>query len=644
MYAVSEQYNDAIYAQQRTIRAQASLGSIPLSDEEDIQTLTVSRPCCTAEKLIGNAGSTRIEITLRDPEGRLAAVSEGEELTVMLGVETQNGMETVPFAPVTVDTVNTDPDSGVCTISGYDGMLHLDGYIMRSVDIPYPSTLRQIAQRLAAAAGLELSEDPFFMEDLEITQDAPPNLSGDETAREAVAWIAEAALSNAAIGRDGKLHFVSILPPESSTPSPHEIDAEAYFEFSKEVSFGPVNTLTLAREPQEDNIFRSDQDAVETQGAIELRIADNPFLDGRREDVIDTLFQKVNGLELIPYSLDWRGNPALEPGDYVTVSNTKDGILSLLYSEDTLDFDGGLRVSSSLSLPGETETDYNKASGIREVQRKTQLAVDKAAGLIEGLVYETDGLTEKTSQLEQTVDKLGLTVSTRGGSNKLTGTAAFSIEGWDTQGEITLTRSSLDTASTDSGGAFILSGRAMLSQTVRIVPGGVYCFMLRYRFSGAIRGPGVLTVSGTSYSLEDTDDWTLIQGNFTAGESQSSAEVKIENESGLLYAADLVLMEGESVSAWQQAQNEILTSSMQFANGRLTIGEDGNDVQTSVSKSGLLVSNAGKRIARFDEDGAEMGDTKIRSSLTVSAEDGNDSHALAILPQGNGHVYFVIND
>ena len=111
-----------------------------------------------------------------------------------------------------------------------------------------------------------------------------------------------------------------------------------------------------------------------------------------------------------------------------------------------------------------------------------------------------------------------------------------------------------------------------------------------------------------------------------------------------MYAADLVLMEGESVSAWQQAQNEILTSSMQFANGKLTIGEDGNDVQTSVSKSGLLVSNAGKRIARFDEDGAEMGDTKIRKSLTISAEDGNDSHSLAILPQGNGHVYFVIND
>ena len=644
MYAVSDLYKEAVYAQQRTVRAQASLGSIPLSDEEHIQSLIISRPFCTKEKLIGNAGSTRIEITLRDPEGKISSISTGEELTVMLGVETQNGMEVVPFAPITVETVSTDPDSGVCTLSGYDGMLHLDGYIMRSVDISYPATLRQIAQKLSTAAGLELSEDPFFMEDLEITAEAPPNLSGDETAREAVAWIAEAALSNAVIGRDGKLHFISVLSSNGLTDSPHEIDAETYFEFSRETVFGPVNTLTLAREPQEDNIFRCDEEAVEAHGAIELRIADNPFLDGRREDVIEALFLKINGLELIPYILDWRGNPAMDPGDCITVSNTKDGVASLLYSEDTLEFDGGLRASSSLSLPGETETDYNKASGVRETVRKTQLAVDKANGLIEGLVYETNELTEKTSQLTQTVDKLGLTVSSRGGSNKLTGTAAFSIEGWDTQGEVLLTRSSLDTASTDSGGAFILSGQSTLSQTVRIVPKGSYCFMLRYRFSGTIRGPGLLTVSGTEYSLEDTDDWKLIQGDFTAGENQSSAEVKIENENGLLYAADLVLMEGESVSAWQQAQNEILTSSMQFANGKLTIGEDGNDVQTSVSKSGLLVSNAGKRIARFDEDGAEMGDTKIRKSLTISAEDGNDSHSLAILPQGNGHVYFVIND
>ena len=189
------------------------------------------------------------------------------------------------------------------------------------------------------------------------------------------------------------------------------IDAKDYFAFEPSSQWGSINTFVLGRLPQEDNIFREDSEAVAVNGSKELRINDNPFLDGRREQVIDEYFGKVNGLKVIPYTLDWRGNPAIDPGDSIQTVDSKNNPVSVLFGNSEIEFDGGLRFNTSFEIKSLTETDKSKASSTGEAVRKTQLEVDKANRKIQGIVVDTENNQTQLSEILQTVSDITLTVS-----------------------------------------------------------------------------------------------------------------------------------------------------------------------------------------------------------------------------------------
>lgn len=392
MYTVSEEYKNRIYQHSRTMRAKAAVGGSELTDTDEIQSVSITRPFLADGALIGGAVSAQISVTCLDPGGKLAETADGAALSVSLGLEKEDGaVEWLPFQTVSADTVEQDPDSHTCTVSGFDDMARLDAVTYAELEIPYPATLRQIAAAAAASAGLELDGGPFLLEGQSYTEADPPNLSGSETARQVIGWIAEAALSNAVVNRAGKIQFVSVIQADAPAGT---IDADAYFTFEAGCTYGPINTLVLGRVPQEDNVFRQDDEAVAAGGTKELRINDNPFLDGRREEVIDALFAAVNGLTILPYTLDWRGSPAMDPGDTLQVVDSGDAVVSILYGGAVLDFDGGLRADTSLSVESLTETDKSKASSTGEKLRKTTLEVDKANQKITAVVESVEETQE----------------------------------------------------------------------------------------------------------------------------------------------------------------------------------------------------------------------------------------------------------
>lgn len=347
MYNTSPDYENLIYGSTRIIRGSATLGGIELRDSDNIQSISITRPAI-GDALIGSALSAKIKLTALDPSGQLANIKDGAKLSVSLGVEEEStgAVEEIPFQPVTCDSVEYDPDSKICTASGFDDMALLDAHTFAELEIVYPATLRQIAETAAAKVGLSLSSDSFFMEDQLYTEESPANFGGSETLRQLIAWVAEAALSNAIIGRNGQIQFISMIPGSAVST----IDAKDYFEFEPSSQWGPINTFVLGRLPQEDNIFREDSVSVSLDGTKELRINDNPFLDGRREQVIDEYFSKVNGLKIIPYTLDWRGNPALDPSDNIQTVDSKNNPVTVLFGNSEIDFDGGLRFNTTFEI------------------------------------------------------------------------------------------------------------------------------------------------------------------------------------------------------------------------------------------------------------------------------------------------------
>ena len=462
MYTVSESFLSAVTAAQRMVRAKAVITRIdgseqPLSDENALKSISITRPLTANDALIGSAVSGKIECVVLDPDGSLSSISDGEKLSVWLGAESTGGPEWVYFPEISLDTVSPDPDSHTVTLSGFDDMSRLERKTFSDLSLSYPITLRGIAEAAVQAVGLSLSEEDFLLQDQSYGEDDVPNLAGDETLREIIAWVAEAALSNAVIGRDGKVHFVPMIPAQTAD---FTVDAENYFTFLPDSAWGPINTLVLGRVPQEDNIYREDASAVAQNGTKELRINDNPFLDGRRDLVIDTLFSAANGLTIVPYTLDWRGNPAVDPGDTFQITDSKNGAVLALFGGTSMDFDGGLRFSTELSIKSFTETDKTKAESLRSSTRRTFLQVNKASQEIQALVSETDDLGLKTANLSISLDGLMTQVQRYEESTDadLSGMKTLISELQQTASELTLSFQTLQDSKADASDLETLTG------------------------------------------------------------------------------------------------------------------------------------------------------------------------------------------
>lgn len=81
--------------------------------------------------------------------------------------------------------------------------------------------------------------------------------------------------------------------------------------------YGPVNSLVLARTPQEDNIAVSDNDSITTNGLTEVKLANNEILDDDRRKLITPIFDSVKDFSYHPFEAETTGFGWYKPGDLV---------------------------------------------------------------------------------------------------------------------------------------------------------------------------------------------------------------------------------------------------------------------------------------------------------------------------------------
>lgn len=371
----SDAYRQAMAAEDRIIRASAQVGETTYTD--DVQSITIDSGT-GEEKPIGYAVSAKLTMTLRSSA---APPVVGAVLVGRFWTESRPA-EQIALPPFTVEGIERDEESGAYTVTGHDAMVRLAAHTAAEISVTYPTTIGAYAAAAAALAGLELAGTDWLGADTVLP--AAPNLSGTETCRAVIAWAAEAALGNAYIDRDGKIAIRSIIP---GTQLP-AIALTRSFSCKMGKPYGPINTLVLARETQSDNIYRTS--AAAGVEKIALTIADNPFLDAIRDDVIDTLFAWIDGVSVQPYELEWRGDPSIDPGTAWRLTDADGGTYDILYGAETLEYDGGLRATVTRKAPSTETVDYRAATSTREALRKTQLAVDKANQKIESLVQEIE--------------------------------------------------------------------------------------------------------------------------------------------------------------------------------------------------------------------------------------------------------------
>lgn len=642
---------EAFFSQTRCVDAKAEIldssGNVikTLDTDSHIISMQIVRGIQTEDAFIGCAISKEYTMTVKDEPMEMDFTNAA--VKPYIGVKLGEKRYFAPFPAGEVHEAKFDAVKKTWNIVCYDDMQKFNGIALRDA-MPQEGklTLREYAGQICMRAGVPLDEGAFFNEDMII---GVPNFSGDEYLREVISRIAQAALSNAVINRDGKLEFIPVTKPfhegNDVLLSPGE-----YFAFEKKETFGPINTVVLARAETEDNIFyppeedrakvyideaqtMTIEEHIALHGVNELKIFDNPFLDQSTEDVaqdtraglIEKLFHRIKGREYASYELQHRGVPFIDEGDRFRIKDPTGNVTETLYFGETLTFNGGLRAASEGKAINGTATDYDRASSVKELLKNTQIKVDKHEGSINHLTRTIGTMgenlennyitTEQTNLLVQNASE-GVTnlFARTGGANYLRNSAPFFGEGthweyWD--GSV----GRVEESDSKSGYAFLLK-KGKVSQEISL-PNGIYSLGFKYKVLNPAASAGIIRCYGQTIDLLEQREEQAVHKLL----SITSEGLNIEMESDIDDAFeiyDLMLNTGEVSKEWAQNINETISDTV------------------NISKGIEVTSNTTKTKTRLDSDGFRVLDTSGQVILRATYQDENANVETAYLTSLKG--------
>lgn len=291
-----------------------------------------------------------------------------------------------------------DEESNTIKLECYDLMIQSMIPYDLALDYTQGVTVKDFLDAICDRLGWSKGYDTFNNCDVLIDEE---KYDISDTFRDVLDDIAEVA--------GGMIGFVDdALTVIYPTSSGEIIDEENLKSLTIGKKYGPINSVVLSRTPQEDNIYRQDNDSITENGITEIRIENNQIIDTHREDFMDGICNALFGLSFTLYEFESFGIGYLNFGDFFAIK-TADGVehKALMLCDD-LQINQGVNETSKLEEPEITNTDYSAASETDKTLRKTILRVDKQDNKITALVSKTDemeaDLAEVTRKAELIID------------------------------------------------------------------------------------------------------------------------------------------------------------------------------------------------------------------------------------------------
>lgn len=176
--------------------------------------------------------------------------------------------------------------------------------------------------------------------------------------------------------------------------------------------YGPINTITLSRSADSDNISKSIPEDLSDADKIEIKISDNQILNGNnRDEYIDAILNKLYGLSYYVNDYSSTGILYYDLCDKYNIS-IGDTTYSCVMLNDEINVNSGLVENVHTDMPETSKTDYTKTDKTDRKINQTYLIVDKQNGQIEALASRVDEEDEKISQLTIASDSIQTNVST----------------------------------------------------------------------------------------------------------------------------------------------------------------------------------------------------------------------------------------
>ncbi|MCD2348481.1 hypothetical protein [Clostridium guangxiense] len=331
MYNVTQDFLKAIKQNGRQFKGSVTVRDTSFDDSSIVEIDLEENVNPTDSFMLGGVGSSCLTVTLtKVPE---SLVLENAKVTGTLSLLINGTYETVPLGKFTVDDIDKGTSSNnTVKLTCYDNMILLEQAYFS--DLTYPTDINNVAQEICTKAGVEFAS-------------TLPNIQVNKiegyTYREAVGFIASFLGGFSRFNCDGKLEITTY------TDSGISLDKNDYTSsFKTNATTFAIGKLSCQ---VNDNTILS---AGSYGNEIQFK---NPIMT---QDQLNSIYNALKSLNYMPYSADWRGNPALQSGDKITITDTKGNTFNTLVMDNKFTYKGGL--SGHIEAVGKTETGQNFSS------------------------------------------------------------------------------------------------------------------------------------------------------------------------------------------------------------------------------------------------------------------------------------------
>lgn len=325
MYPVSQHFSDMMRSINRQIGLKIVIDGVEYGNDKIVD-LTVEYSLSASEKLtIGTIVASKLNFSIREFEANIAENATVEPYIRFEGGLTWNEAvnewnieeatwnfdktEWMPLGKYYVDN-REFTEQRLWKFECYDAtvLLH-QNYISA---LTYPQTMRSVLQEACSQVGIQIANIELINENYQVSL-----LPTEITLHKVISYIASANCCSAFIDRDGKLKFIKLSPEMYNTPA-CTITRRDYFKAKRTNDKVVIDTVKLY---EKDEFTEGEfSELVRGTGSSHttLNIV-NPFMN---EDILDDVYNTLNGFEYIPYELDYKCFPNLEIGDVVTIEQS----------------------------------------------------------------------------------------------------------------------------------------------------------------------------------------------------------------------------------------------------------------------------------------------------------------------------------
>ena len=373
MYSVTAAFNAACAAPGRELTSKILFNGTKELASSEVQEISVTEQFGSSDGVtIGAAFSSQCKVVIYKQTPALQL--SGGNFIPYAGIMVDSTAQYVPKGKFYIPSDGVEKTGDLwLTITGYDRMAGLTAEYAPTIS--FPATPTQMLVDVCAQA--RVTAPSVTMPDIQIATPYSGSL------RQQLGWLAGLIGCNAKFDATGNLVFCWYA--DSGLTLGWDVQYMDGLELTADSAF-TINSLLTGTE----------ENPISVGTGLGIT-STNPYMTAEQAAVV---LAQISGKSLMPCKLKWRGNPAVEAGDSVTVTGRDGKAMTVYVMEQRMTIKGGM--SADITCYGAEDADYAVESPTqKKVQRQyndvrkafrdaTERIIGAKGGYFE-ITYDEDG-------------------------------------------------------------------------------------------------------------------------------------------------------------------------------------------------------------------------------------------------------------